>query len=108
MLGRLFVAVLMLAFGHTAAVAATKCVTPSGSCTIANAAPGSGCFCATANGLVAGTVHGGSAGPAAAKPRFCCTPAGRFGPNPSASAAVGASCQAKLPNGTVMAGQACY
>jgi hypothetical protein len=100
---RLFPAALLLLLGTSGAFAGTTCVTPSGNCAIADAPPRSECFCATANGLVAGTVDAGNAGRI---PQFCCTPSGRFGPDENAKAAVGQSCQAKLPNGTTMAGQA--
>jgi hypothetical protein len=101
---RLVVATI-LSIASSAALGQTTCVTAYGSCAATGPA-GSQCYCATPNGPAAGTVAG--AGGSGAFPLFCCTPAGRFGPNPNSKVPVGAPCEARLPNGSNMMGQACY
>ena len=102
----LLTASLLLVGSWEAALAAATCVTSFGSCEVGGApAAGSQCYCATPDGLVAGTIAGSGVG---ALPQFCCTPAGRFGPYPNSTVAVGQPCQAELPNRTTMAGQACF
>ena len=101
---RLVAATMLLIASAAAAPGQTLCVTAVGSCAATSPA-GSQCYCATPNGLVVGIVAGGGNG---AFPLFCCTPAGRFGPNPNSKVPVGAPCQAHLPGGSNMTGQACY
>ncbi len=100
-----------LAFGVLEAAAQSMCVTNAGTCGINGGMPGGACFCFTPAGPVQGFVPGGGGiMPQAGDPfpHFCCTPAGRMGPFPNTSTAPGQFCQARLPNGATMAGQACF
>jgi hypothetical protein len=91
------------------AMAQVTCVTAFGSCPIGSAVgPGGQCFCVTPKGPVTGTVVGQGSGPTDAFPHFCCTPSGRMGPYPNQSALPGQLCQAVLPSGSMMEGQACF
>jgi hypothetical protein len=95
-----------------AAAAQQTCKTGLGSCTISggSGAPGGPCTCLMSNRPVQGVIEGGAGfvQPVGERlPQHCCTPAGRF-PVANTRAQSGQGCQAKLPNGSVAAGQACF
>ncbi|HEV2000401.1 MAG TPA: hypothetical protein VGQ97_07935 [Xanthobacteraceae bacterium] len=104
----------LLLVAVTAALPASAqqiCKTGFGTCRIgAGGTPGGACTCLLSNGPVQGVIEGGAnfVQPAAERlPQYCCTPAGRF-PSANTRSASGQGCQARLPNGSVAAGQACY
>ncbi len=109
---RVLAAVLLLVAVTAAAPASAQqiCKTGFGTCRIGGGTPGGACTCFLSNGPVQGVIEGGAnfVQPAADRvPQHCCTPAGRY-PFANTRMSSGQGCQARLPNGSVAAGQACY
>lgn len=103
----------MVLIGPSTGISQPMCATGFGTCQIkGEGVPGGSCYCVTPNGPVQGVVkgegQGGTQTPADQHPQFCCTPSGRLGPYPDSKIPAGQKCEAKLPNGTSMIGQACF
>ncbi len=109
---RKLVAALTLLFAlaaPTAGVGQQLCATSSGTCAISGGAnAGGSCACMISGTLAQGTVRSAASVSSPDNlPHFCCTPAGRAA-FANTSVRAGQACQARLPNGAVMMGQACY
>lgn len=104
-------ALVAWAMGVHDARAQSMCATSIGTCVVNGIGPpGGACFCFSPAGPVQGIIPGATPVPQVGDPfpHFCCTPAGRIGPYPNVSIQAGQFCQAMLPNGVPMTGQACY
>ncbi len=101
---------LMFALAMPAAANAQQlCATSSGTCAISGGTgAGGACACMHSGTLVQGTVHAaGSVSAPDNLPHYCCTPGGRAA-LANSSVRAGQACEARLPNGAAMTGQACY